>query len=182
MRRPAIGSAIDDCTHAVSALEQPLVAGDQPQVEQRQQELGVAGVGLVELVELADVVADREADVPQRLQQRVDEALLRRRDRLLDDDQQIDIRMQTRRPPAVAAKRADDERRAGVLARRFRQLLDDRVDLRGVACLKVAAAAPGGRGRLVFRTRRRQRRAHLLLNDVRARRCGGQLRPVRSHG
>ena len=100
---------------ALEPLKQTLVAGNEPHVEQRQQELGVAHVerGRVDdLGELADVLADGQAEVPERLEQRADEAFVARRHRVLEQDQEIDVRVQAERPAAIAAERADRERGA----------------------------------------------------------------------
>ena len=50
--------------------------------------------------ELPDVLADGQAKVPERLEQGADEAFVARRHRVLEQDQEIDVRVQTsdRRP------------------------------------------------------------------------------------
>ena len=61
----------------------------------------------VEVGHLADVLADVEAEVPQRLEQPADRPLAVRSDRPAGDDQQVEVRVQAQRAAAVAADRAD---------------------------------------------------------------------------
>ena len=143
-------------------LKHPGVARDQPQIEQRDQEFRVAEVRLAELVELAHVMADGQAEIPERLQDRVDETFFRRANRLLEEEQQIDVGMERQRPAAVAADRADRQRGAGVFARQLRELLHDGVDLTGVPGLHVAPGASLPRRCNVLLPRRRERPGHLL--------------------
>ena len=157
---PVVGTKAAD--PAVEALEEPLVAGDEADVEQRQQELDVAEVErrrLGEVREVPDVLTDGQAEIPQRLQQGADEALLARPHRVLEQEQQVDVGMEAERPPAVAPERAHRQGGAGMDPRRFRELLHERVHAAGEAGLHVppAAAMPGG-GR-VFVTSVGERRA-----------------------
>ena len=64
----------------VEPVEQRPRAGHRPRVEQRQQELRVVGLELREVVELAHLMADDDAEVPERVQERAQEPLLRRAD------------------------------------------------------------------------------------------------------
>ena len=54
-------------------------------------------------------MTDDELEVPERLQHGVDESLFVTRQFALEEDQQIDVRVQAERSAAVAAERADHE-------------------------------------------------------------------------
>ena len=152
-------------------------------VEQRQQELGIADVGLVELVELADVMADRQAEVPQRLQQRVDEALLRRRERLLEE-RAADRRRNAERAPAGRSRQARRPTSAApVCSRAASASCWTMASICAVyrACTSRPAAARRAAATYSARAGASAPR-HCCRRGVRARRCGGHLRPVRSHG
>ena len=133
-------------------LKEALVAGDEPDVEQREQELGVAEIELGEIGDLAHVLTDGQPQIPERLEERADEAFLARRHRILEEDQQVDVGVQAERPPAVPAERANRHGGAGVRARGFRELLHQRVDAARVAGLHVPPAAPMPGGGDVFLT------------------------------
>jgi hypothetical protein len=155
----------DDCGHALlEPGEQLLVAGDRPRVERREQELGVAGLEIVEVGELADLVSDDELKIPERLEHGVDEPLLITADAALEKNHEIDVGMQTERPAAVPAERTHHQRPGRVHARGFDQLLDDLVHPGGVAGLGLATAPPLARLERKLPPRRRQ--------------GGGQLRPA----
>ena len=98
------------------------------------------------------MLADGETEVPERLQQRADEALLARPHRILEQDQQVDVGVEAQRAPAVAAEGADRQGGAGMDARRFRELLHQRVHAAGEAGLHVPPAAPMPGGGHVFLT------------------------------
>ena len=52
------------------------IARNQPGVGEREQELGIVGLGRVELGGLADLMAHDESGVPERMQEIAQEALL----------------------------------------------------------------------------------------------------------
>jgi len=105
---------------------------------------------------------------PRSQSGRVDERFFRRANRLLEEEQQIDVGMERKRPAAVAADRADRQRGAGVFARQLRELLHDGVDLTGVTGLHVAPGASLPRRCYVLLPRRRERPRHLLPVGVSA--------------
>ena len=95
----------------VTASNNARLTGEQPGIEQREQELRIAGFEVLEIGQLADLVADRQAQVPQRMQERLDELLFGRPDRAVEHDEQIEVGVEAEHPPAVAAERANGERR-----------------------------------------------------------------------
>ena len=74
----------------------------------------------LELVNGAHLVPDGEVGVPQRVQQRAQEALLLGADARAKHDQQVDVRVQAQRATAVAANRAEDNRRCSACGWRVR--------------------------------------------------------------
>ena len=112
--------------------EQGGVAGDQAPVEQRDQQLRIVGLELVEVGDLAHVLADGQAEVPQRLEQAADGALLGRGDRTAGDDQQIQVRVQAQRPAPIAADRGDDDRGRDAAQHLGREIAHEAVHLIGV--------------------------------------------------
>ena len=157
--------------HRAEALEHGARARDGPRVEQREQELRVVGLELLEILDVAHLVPDDHAEVPQRVQEAVDEALLRGADAAAEEQQQIDVGVQAEMAAAVAAER-DDGHRPVVRARVGEQLADQRVDAIGVA-LEGAAAAGAAR----------DRRAQLLPRGVERclQRRAGRIRPRYRH-
>ena len=128
---------------AVDALEEPLVAGDEADVEQREEKFDVAQVErrrIGEIGELPDVLADGETEIPQRLQQRADEALLARPHRVFEQDEEVDVGVQAERLAAVTAKGTDRHGGAGMDASVFSELLHERIHPAGVSGLDVASA------------------------------------------
>ena len=126
-------------------LEHRARARHRPRVEQRQQELGVVGLELLKILDVADLVADHDAEIPERVQKAVHEALFGRADAVAEEQEQIDVRVQAQVTAPVSAKRDDRERpvvRTGV----GEQLPDQRVDAIGVP-LERAAAAGAARDR-----------------------------------
>ncbi len=148
---PVVGTEAPD--PAVEPLGEPLVAGDEADVEQRQEKLDVRQVErrrLRKVREIADVLADGQAEVPERLEQGADEALLARSHRVLEQDQQVDVGVEAQRAPAVSPERADRQGGAGMHPRRFREVLHQRVHAAREAGLHVPPAAPvAGGGRVL---------------------------------
>jgi hypothetical protein len=88
----------------VEPIEQVPCAGNQASVQQRQQELGVVGLQPRKVVDLADLVADDDPEVPQRMEERAEKSLARRLDPL-EQHQQIDVGVQRQMPSSVPAQR-----------------------------------------------------------------------------
>ena len=125
-------------------VDQRRVAGNRTRVGERQLKLRVVGVEAGPLGDLADVMADGEADVPQRIEKPVQEALVLGPERPGKEDQQIDVGMQTQLAPPVAAEGEDADRLRGV-GRLGEQLLEERVHpLRVLLQRDAPAIAPLG--------------------------------------
>ena len=125
--------------HRTQPLEQLSRAGDQARIEQRQQELRIVGLQVRELVELPHLVADDDAEVPERVQESAQEPLLGRPDASAEQHEQIDVGMQAEMPPAVSAERDHRHRplrHAGVAVKLPQQF----VDAVGMALERRAAA------------------------------------------
>ena len=61
-----------------------------------------------EVVHLADLMADREAQIPQRMQDCAHPAFFRGSDLAVEQEEDVDVRLQAELPPAVAAERDDE--------------------------------------------------------------------------
>ena len=121
-------------------------AGHRPRVEQREQELRIVGLELGELVELAHLVADDDAESHSGCRKRAQEPLFGRADRAAEQHEQVDVGVQAEVPPAVAAEREHGHRSLGDLGLR-EQLPQQRVDAVGIALeSRAAARAPGDVG------------------------------------
>ena len=86
----------------------------------------------VELVELPHLVTDHDAEIPERVQERPQEIFLGGADAATEQDQQVDIRVETEVATAVTAKREHDDlmaRPTGV----GKQLPQHGIDTIGVA-------------------------------------------------
>ena len=95
------------------AVEQRSHASDRPRVEQRQQELGVVGLETIEVVQLANLMADDDAEVPERIEEAAQELLFIGADAAAEQNEQIDVRLQAEMPPAIATERQDRDLRVG---------------------------------------------------------------------
>ena len=135
----------------LEAVVQTPVAGQEPDVEQRKQQLRVIRLDAGEVSELANVLAHRQPKVPQRLQQRRDGELFAGADRPFGHDQQIDIRVKAKRPSAVPAERADRDGHRGLRTGGFGYLAHQAVHAIGVTRenIQTAASLAGARGILV---------------------------------
>ena len=89
----------------LEAVVQTPVAGQEPDVEQRKQQLRVIRLDTGEVGELANVLSHGQPEGPQRLQERRDGELLAGTDRPFGHDQQIDIRVKAKRPSAMRRAR-----------------------------------------------------------------------------
>ena len=137
-------------------LEQACIAVEMAGVGERDQIFRVVGVGLPEIRDFPHVMPDVEAQVPQRVQHRLQETLVGGADRPAEQEQQVDVGVQAQLPSAVAAHGHDRHRRVGLFARCAVDLTDDPVDLSGVARQALAAPARGQRVGLQFFARRAQ--------------------------
>ncbi|PYR65862.1 MAG: hypothetical protein DMF88_18280 [Acidobacteria bacterium] len=153
------------------ALEHGPRAGHCPRIEQRQQELGIVGLELLEILDVAYLMADDDAEIPERVEKAVDEALLRGTDAIAEEQQQIDVGVQAEMAASIAAER-DDGNRPVVGARVGELLADERVDAIRVA---LERAAPAGAAR--------DRRAQLFSRGMQRslQRSAGGIRPRYRH-
>ena len=101
---------------AREALELPAGPGDQPRFEHRRQHGDVARRLFAALVERAHAVPEGEPEVPQQPDEVLDGRPVRRVGRLLQQDQDVDVRMGEELSAAVAADR-DQRRPRGDAAR-----------------------------------------------------------------
>ena len=103
--------AVDE---GVESLEDTGIARQEAGVDDRDEELGVVRLRLPELAQLAHLMTDIEAEVPERVQQRLDETFLGGGDRAPEQDQQVDVRVKTQVPSAIPADRQQRDRGLGL--------------------------------------------------------------------
>jgi hypothetical protein len=84
-------------------------------------------------------MADRQAEIPQRVQKRMEKTLVGRADRPGKQDQDVDVRMKAQLAPAVTAE-GEDTNRLRKRARFREELLDHRVHPVGVLSQRLASA------------------------------------------
>src|SRR5204862_6312018 len=96
--------------HGAEALEHGADAGDRPRIEQRQQELGIVGLELLEILDGAHLMTDDDAEIPERVERAVDEPLLARADAAAEQQQQIAGGVKTEVTAPIAAERAAGNR------------------------------------------------------------------------
>jgi hypothetical protein len=144
--------------------EERLVAGYDARIQERHLKLDVIGIDFGEIRQLSNVVPDGQLQIPKRLQDRVYYARFFPLNAALEQDQQVDIRVQAERTTTVPADRANHERLSGVPARGLDELPDNRIHLGCVLRLRRAAAPalPGGRDELATRARESFRKLRFL--------------------
>ena len=100
---------------AIDVREQRGAARQQPCVGLREQEGRVADFDRQRFLERAHLMADRQAEIPERMEHALDERLLGRADVAGEDEQQIDVRVRRQRAAPIAAERRDGhvDRRRG---------------------------------------------------------------------
>ena len=157
--------------HRAEALEHRARTRDGTCVEQRQEELRVVGLELLKIIDVAHLVTDDHAEIPQRVEKPVDETLLGGADAAAEEKQEIDIRVQAQVPAAVAAER-DDGDRTVIGTRVGKELADQGVDAIGIS---LEGAAPAGAAR--------NRGAQLLPRGIERclQRSAGRIRPRYRH-
>ncbi len=110
-------------------------------VEQREEELGVVGLDLGELLDLPHLVPDDHPEVPERVEEGAEEPFLARGNAAAEEHEQIDIRVQAEMAPPVAAER-DDRHRTVRGDGLDEQLPQQRVHAVGVPLQRRATARP----------------------------------------
>src|SRR4051812_16029652 len=109
------------------------------------------------------MLTEFQAQVPERLQNSLDEVFFRRADRAVKPDQHVDVRVEAERPASVASDRAHDEWRRGPIAGRIDDGLDHAVHLKRVARCGVTTGATAPRSLSVLVPGRRQAVGSTLL-------------------
>ena len=109
------------------SIEQIPRPGDRSRVEQCQQKLGVVFLEPREITQLADLVTNHHAEVPQGMEKTAKKPFVIPGDGLPEQDQQVDVGMEAQMPASVAAER-QDRHRPGRRRRFGVQLPQDRVD------------------------------------------------------
>ena len=133
-------------------IEEGRVADNRSRVGEREEKLRVVVGQPRSFADLAHVMPDGQTEIPHRVEKRVQEPLIGRGDRPGKEHQDVDVGMETQRPPPVAAER---EHGNWLTARaRFGiELLDERVHAMRVLAQGVPAplAALAGRSELAPR-------------------------------
>ena len=146
-------------------VEQPAVARQRAGVEEREQEFGVVGFEPGELLEVAHLMADHDAKIPERIEEAADEGFVGGAEGLLEEQQQIDVGMQAQFPAPVPAER-DDRHRLRRRGDRVEQLAEEHVHALGITAEGGTAADAARRGHAQLFARRVQHRGgrHQTLN------------------
>ena len=126
------------------ALEHGARARHRPRVEQRQEKLRVVGLEALKILDVAHLVSDDDAKIPQRVQEAVHEALFGRTYAVSKEQEEIDIRVEAEMTASVSAER-DHRDRALVRTGIGEHLPDQPVDTIRVT-LERAAPARAARG------------------------------------
>ena len=160
-RRMAMYSCSYPTTHlltrvSLEAMEQLLVARDQPRLDQRGLGLHVAVGNLHAVLDAADRMADLQADVPQRVKEAVDDAGQMRQwagagghlPAVQEHEVNVAVRIQLRAAiPADGHQRQLRELLAGLLGQAglggFPQVAQQRVENRGARVADFEAAGAG---------------------------------------
>ena len=116
------------------------IARQGTEIHQRQQIFGIGRVKAIEIAKLPHVVPDLEPQIPQRVQQALDEALLGPADRPAEQHEQIDVGVEKLGFAPVTADGVYGERSLRVRAGILDELADDAIDTLGVAGERRAAA------------------------------------------
>ena len=115
-------------------------------------------------------MTDHDAEIPERVQERPEELLLGGADATAEQDQQVDVRMETQMAPAVTAEREHDDfvrLPAGV----GEQLPQHGVDTIGVAFERRPSARPAQHVGLELRPRGFESRDERRATRFRLRDC-----------
>src|SRR5688572_28978274 len=108
-----VGVGAGSVEHDTQPLKQVRGTSHKPRIEQREQKLGIVGFELREFVQLAYLVSDHDADIPERVQKRPEKLLFNRTNPCAKQDQEIDVRVQTQMLAPVPAQRDDRDGQLG---------------------------------------------------------------------
>src|SRR5438094_6775415 len=112
--------------HHGKSIEQRAIAGDWPCVGEREEKLRVVDLDPLEVVQLANLMTDDQPEVPEWVKERAEKPLVVGPNRAVEQDEHVDVRIQTEVPTSVAAKRRDRHRPRGGWGLRV-QALQERV-------------------------------------------------------
>ena len=118
-----------------------------PRVQHGQQELGVVRFHFVKLFQRSDLMPDLQLQIPQRMEHGLEKPLLRSADLSVEDEEQVDVRMQTELPSSIPTHRKDRPRDLRPPLSGVADLMDQLVDLPGKAVKRACAASGLARGR-----------------------------------
>ena len=119
------------------------VARNRPRVDQRHQELRVVHLEARELVDLTDLVADDQAEIPERMEDGAEQPFFGLPQMAAEEDEQIDVGVEAELLAAVPADR-DDRHRSDRFGsgRGVEDLAEEAVEAFGESRERRAAAVP----------------------------------------
>src|SRR4030095_16775530 len=85
-------------------LEDRAGSRDGTRIEQRQEKFRVVSLQFAEVLDIANLVTDDDTEIPERVQEAVDEPFFRGPDAAAKQQQQVDVGMQAEMTPAVSSK------------------------------------------------------------------------------
>ncbi len=128
------------------SLNRACRSGHGARVEQREQEFGVVDFELGEVVDLPDLMADGKAQVPQRMQDGAHASFFGGADPAVEEQQDVDVRVQAELPSSIPAER-HDETGGGGISRIPDEILEKVIDaVRKALQRRASALASRGRG------------------------------------
>jgi hypothetical protein len=131
--------------------------GDGTRVEEREEKLRIVPLQLAEVLDVANLMPHYDTEIPEGIQEAVDEPFFRGPDAAAKQQQQVDVGMQAEMTPAVASK-GDNGQRPIVDACVGEQLSNERIDPVGIVLERRAAARSTRDGRAQFLPRGVKRR------------------------
>src|SRR5262245_4771265 len=115
-------------------------------VEQGQEKFRVVALQFAEVVDVANLVPDDDTEIPERIQEAVDEPLFRGPNAAAKEQQQVDVGVQAQMTATVATE-GDNGQRPVVTAGVGEQLANQRVHAVGVLLERGTAAGTARDGR-----------------------------------
>ena len=128
-------------------VEERARAGDRTRIEERQEKLRIVGLQPAEVVQLTDLMADDDTQIPERVEEATEELLLIGTDAAAKEHEQVDVGLQTQMASAVPAERQHRDLR--VRPRHVgEQLAEHGIHTIGIALERGATAGTPQRVRL----------------------------------